>query len=162
MLLAGGKMIGFFQVVLPIQIVFQVHNIWWLALLAPTILVLLSYAVTMGFRPPTPRCIAEPASSLAAQSWPCRCTIKPSILCLLLIVTLHLLIPFVIQWSERVGCAPCQGKLPKKPGLIAHRGCGFVYPENTILSFIHSSQIPGMVGLETDVQVSLSMGVYLV
>ena len=34
-----------------------------------------------------------------------------------------------------------------------------MYPENTILSFIHSSQIPGMVGLETDVQVSLSMEV---
>ncbi|CAI8006943.1 Glycerophosphoinositol inositolphosphodiesterase GDPD2 [Geodia barretti] len=154
MLVAGGKMINFFNLVLPIQIVFQVHNVWWVALLAPTILVLISYGVTMGFRSPPPRSLSDPALSLGAQPWPCRCTLKPSVLCLFLIVALHLSIPYLIQWSERVGCAPCQGKLPKKPGLIAHRGCGFVYPENTILSFVHSSQIPGMVGLETDVQVS--------
>ena len=156
MIVAGQKMIHFFNVVLPIQIVFQVHNVWWVALIAPTILVLISYGVTMGFRsssPSAPRCIPEAPSPLAPQPWPCRCTIKPSLLCLLLIVVLHLFIPVFIQWSERAGCAPCQGKLPKKPGLIAHRGCGFVYPENAILSFVHSSQIPGMVGLETDVQV---------
>ena len=154
MAVAGGKMIGFFNVILPIQLVFQLHNVWWLLLLAPTLLVLLRYAVTIGLRRPTPRCVTEP-TQLGAPLWPCRPSLKPSLLFLLLVLALHLLIPFFIQWSEKTGCAPCQGRLPKKPGLIAHRGCGFVYPENTILSFIHSSQIPGMVGLETDVQVCI-------
>ena len=151
-------MIGFFNVTLPIQLVFQVHNIWWLVLLAPTILILLRYVLTTGLRQPIPRCSV--VEQLTPPTWPCCPVFKPSIICLFLVVSFHLLIPFLLQWAERVGCAPCQGRLPKKPGLIAHRGCGFVYPENTILSFMHSSQIPGMIGLETDVQVYMPYQIF--
>lgn len=149
MMVAGGKIIEFFLVVFPIQLVFQLHNVWWLLLLAPTVLVLIRYVVT-----------CEPSRSKLTREHPVQAptslyfTIKPSVISFLFVLVLHLSLPTVMQWIVQVGCLPCAaGKLPKKPGLIAHRGCGFVYPENTIFSFVRSSQIPGVIGLETDVQV---------
>ena len=154
MAVAGGKIIGFFVVILPIQIVFQLHNVWWLVLLSPTLLVLIRYVVATSVLRSNRDRTTELQSSPPAVVPSCCCiSIKPAVISFMIILLLHLSIPAVVQWSEHVGCAPCHGRLPKKPGLIAHRGCGFVYPENTILSFIRSSQIPGMIGLETDVQV---------
>lgn len=150
MMVAGGKIIAFFQLVLPIQLVFQIHNLWWLLLLAPTLSVLVCYLISC--EPIRHNLTCEqplPAPSV------CCLSIRPAAVGLLVIIALHFSIPLLVQWLVEVGCRPCQEKLPKKPGLIAHRGCGFVYPENTIMSFVHSSQIPGMIGLETDVQVAI-------
>ena len=148
MFLAGQKILAFFKVVFPIQLVFQLHNVWWLLLLAPTIFVLLRYVVSC--EPSRPKQARETAVPTPSTCW---LPIKPSVICFLIVLVLHLSFPVLMQWVMQVGCAPCEGKLPKKPMLIAHRGCGFIYPENTILSFVHSSQIPGMIGLESDVQV---------
>ncbi len=40
----------------------------------------------------------------------------------------------------------------KKVGIWAHRGCSFRYPENTIPAFLHAAALPGIAGVELDVQ----------
>lgn len=148
MMVAGGKIISFFKLILPIQLVFQVHNLWWLLLLAPTLSVLICYLTSC--EPMRLNLTYMHEQPLPAPSI---CCLKPAAIGLLVVIALHLSITVFMQWLVQVGCVPCQGRLARKPALIAHRGCGFVYPENTIMSFVHSSQIPGMIGLETDVQV---------
>jgi glycerophosphoryl diester phosphodiesterase len=148
MVVAGQKIIRFFIVTLPIQLVYQLHNVWWLLLLAPTVLVVTCYVV------PCKTSRLKPTCEHVSPAPFCCLSVKSSAVGLIVVLALHLTIPAAIAWMVRVGCLPCEGKLPKKPGLIAHRGCGFVYPENTIMSFVKSTQIPGMIGLETDVQIS--------
>lgn len=150
MMVAGGKIIAFFRLLLPIQLAFQIHNLWWLLLLAPTLSVLICYLTSC--EPMRLNLTHTYEQPLPAPNV-CCLSIKPAAIGILVVVVLHLSTTLLMQWVTEVGCMPCQGRLPRKPALIAHRGCGFVYPENTIMSFVHSSQIPGMIGLETDVQV---------
>lgn len=42
----------------------------------------------------------------------------------------------------------------KKLRIWAHRGCSKEYPENTLLAFEKAAQIPGITGIETDIQLS--------
>ena len=150
MIHSGQKILTLFHVVFPVQLVFQIHNVWWLLLLTPTVLVLLSYVFSCD-TPSRPK-LARDSNSPPLTNSSCS-PFKSSVLYFFLVLVLHFSLPVAIQWLTKFGCLPCEGALPKKPALIAHRGCGFLYPENTLLSFIHSSHIPGMVGLETDVQV---------
>ena len=148
LIVAGQRIVGFFVVALPIQLVYELHNMWWLLPLAPTVLVVLCYVA------PCKTSRLKPTSEHVSSAPSCCPSVKSSAVGLIVILALHPTILAALEWTVRVGCLPCEGKLPKKPGLIAHRGCGFVYPENTILSFVKSAQVPGMIGLETDVQVS--------
>ena len=45
-------------------------------------------------------------------------------------------------------------KGPKAPRFWAHRGCCMKYPENTIPAFQAAAAIPGLVGIELDVQLT--------
>ncbi len=49
----------------------------------------------------------------------------------------------------------------KKPDLIGHRGCAFEAPENTLAAFEMASSLPGVVGLETDVSISMDGVLFL-
>ena len=42
----------------------------------------------------------------------------------------------------------------QKPGIWAHRGCCMAYPENTIPAFCAAAKLPGLVGIELDVQLT--------
>lgn len=42
----------------------------------------------------------------------------------------------------------------KKPGIWAHRGCCMTHPENTIPAFVAASKLPGLIGIELDVQMT--------
>ncbi len=42
----------------------------------------------------------------------------------------------------------------KSPGIWAHRGCCMGYPENTIPAFTAAAALPGLVGIELDVQLT--------
>lgn len=45
-------------------------------------------------------------------------------------------------------------KTKNRPAIWAHRGCSMAYPENTLLSFEKAAQIPGITGIELDVQLT--------
>lgn len=36
----------------------------------------------------------------------------------------------------------------------AHRGCGQIYPENTLLAFEKAAEIEGLTGIELDIQMT--------
>ena len=61
------------------------------------------------------------------------------------------------------GCLPCftSDATPLKPLLIGHRGCAFDYPENSLAAFEGAIQHSALVGLETDVFVSMDGVLYL-
>ena len=65
----------------------------------------------------------------------------------------------VVSLVMRKGCDPCfvNGvlRLPKRPGLIGHRGCNDIAPENSLSAFEEASKIRGIVGLETDILISM-------
>lgn len=42
----------------------------------------------------------------------------------------------------------------KEVKIWAHRGCSMAYPENTLMAFEAAAKIPGITGIETDVQLS--------
>ena len=42
----------------------------------------------------------------------------------------------------------------KMPGIWAHRGCCMAYPENTIPAFTAAAALPGLIGIELDVQLT--------
>lgn len=41
-----------------------------------------------------------------------------------------------------------------KPGIWAHRGCSYAYPENTLEAFAAAAKLRGITGIETDVQLT--------
>lgn len=43
---------------------------------------------------------------------------------------------------------------PVKPKIWAHRGCSFKYPENTLAAFEAAAALPGITGIELDIQLS--------
>lgn len=43
---------------------------------------------------------------------------------------------------------------PKRVDIWAHRGCSMKYPENTLASFKAAAEIPGIMGIELDVQMT--------
>ena len=65
----------------------------------------------------------------------------------------------VVSLVMRKGCDPCfhNGvlRLPPRPGLIGHRGCDDIAPENSLAAFEEASKIPEIIGLETDVWISM-------
>ena len=65
-----------------------------------------------------------------------------------------------VSLTMRKGCDPCFSprgdlRLPKRPGLIAHRGCIDLAPENSMAAFEEAVKIPEIVGLETDIMISM-------
>ena len=80
-------------------------------------------------------------------------------------LAIFLLLPLLVaastHWVMRRGCYPCTstagfapGVPPSKPILMAHRGCGFDFPENTIAAYEMAEKIPSVEGFETDIYVS--------
>ena len=83
---------------------------------------------------------------------------------LMFLVPLLLLV--LISWAMHSACAPCiahdtHSTLPNKPALIAHRGCGYSAPENSLAAFSEATTQQEVVGLETDVQISTDGELFL-
>lgn len=78
---------------------------------------------------------------------------------LTIIFVIPICLSFFVSLIMRKGCNPCFSggtlRLPKKPGLIAHRGCSDMAPENSLAAFEEAAKIPGIIGLETDVSISM-------
>ena len=84
------------------------------------------------------------------------------------IFLLPALLSVVTYWIMETGCLPCSatpgfttGATPTKPLLIGHRGCAFDAPENTLAAYEMASLLPSVVGLETDVFVSMDGVLFL-
>lgn len=81
-------------------------------------------------------------------------------------VTVIVLVPIVLTAltyliMER-GCLPCSSTTsfqakssPPKPSLIGHRGCSLDFPENSLAAYEGAILLPAVVGLETDLSVSM-------
>lgn len=78
---------------------------------------------------------------------------------LFVIFVIPMCLSVLVSLTMRKGCDPCFLKgnlrLPKRPGLIAHRGCLDLAPENSMAAFEEAVKIPEIVGLETDVLISM-------
>lgn len=152
MLIAGGKIIALFLVVFPLQLMLLLHHSWWLFTVLPSACVLFYY---------TCQCITPP--QLKSQQRTCvtkrifGTPFNGIVLGTGLVLTVHLVVALAMNWLLQTGCLPCltgQG-LARKPALVAHRGCDFTFPENTLAAFRECVKIPGIVAIETDVQISL-------
>ena len=81
-------------------------------------------------------------------------------------VTVIILVPVVLTvltyWVMERGCLPCStsakfqaNSSPSKPSLIGHRGCSYDFPENSLAAYEAAVLLPAVVGLETDIIVSM-------
>ena len=55
---------------------------------------------------------------------------------------------------EKKEAAVAKAMKSKAAGIWAHRGCSFRYPENTLAAFRAAAELPGIRGIELDVQLS--------
>lgn len=111
------------------------------------------------------------ALSLLLYYWFCRHFLtadKRDVLGAIKRVTATLLPPVLLTaltfWVMERGCLPCStsdASTPLKPLLIGHRGCAFDSPENSLAAFEGALQHSALVGLETDVFVSMDGVLYL-
>ncbi len=151
MLIAGGKIVSLFLVVLPLQLVLFLHHWWWVFLVLPTAIVLGYYAC---------RCVApsplKPQQCTCVAKRNCRTPFNAIVIATGLVLAAQVLAALGINWVLQTGCLPCDTKVevPGKPVFVAHRGCDVSFPENTIAAFRESAKIPGIVALESDIQIS--------
>ncbi len=145
MLVAGGKVVSLFSLTLPLRLTLSLGP-WISSLLSPhklfipiTVLMCVHFICTPKLENGVPR-----ASSRFWRR-------------LLITVALPLLVSLLGWCIMYKGCQPCyslDGDPPPRPRLIAHRGCGGDGPENSLVAFKRAIEIPLMIGLETDIQIS--------
>ena len=58
------------------------------------------------------------------------------------------------QWEQGQKSFAERLKKTDMPKVWAHRGCSMRYPENTLLSFKAAAEVPGITGIELDVQLT--------
>lgn len=87
-------------------------------------------------------------------------------------VTIIFVVPLVLTgltyWIMERGCLPCTStpifdanSSPPKPLLIGHRGCSFDYPENSLAAYKSAVSLYAVMGLETDIFISMDGVPYL-
>ena len=134
-----------FLVTLPLQVVFFLNRFLIIALLLPTLGLAFYYIL---------RIFAFDSSSKKKPRL-IPCPFKAAFLHALVIVLLYLGIVVAMRTLTEWGCQPCPSReLPRRPLLVAHRGCGYNFPENTALAFEEAVKYPQIEALETDVQIS--------
>ncbi len=82
--------------------------------------------------------------------------------------SIPLVLTLLTVWLMEKGCVPCtttpgfasRAFLPK-PTLVAHRGCAFDSPENTIAAYQQAVTLEEVGGLETDISISMDGVLYL-
>ncbi len=145
MLVAGGKVVSLFSLTLPLRLTLSLGP-WISALLSPHRL-FIPVTVLMGAHficTPKPENGVPRASSRFWRR-------------LVTTMGLPLLVSLLVWCIMYKGCQSCSSldrDLPPRPRLIAHRGCGEDNPENSLVAFERAIEIPLMVGLETDIQIS--------
>lgn len=155
----GMKVIDLFLVALPLflmqhvasplSILFSPHVLW-----LPLAISLVLYSCVWRYLP------SERSHKTCWGFW--EVTAVGACKRVLFILFPSLLVGSLTYWTMERGCLPCTstpgfapGVPPPKPALIAHRGCGFNAPENSIAGFELAVTLPGLEGLETDIQLSL-------
>lgn len=145
LLVAGRKVSTLFLVALPLQVIFLLNRFLIFALLLPTLGLALYYILRIFQFDSSPK--KNPRLKY--------CLFKAALLRGLAIVFLYLGIVVATRTLTEWGCQPCSShELPHKPLLVAHRGCGYNFPENTALAFEEAAKDPQIEALETDVQIS--------
>ncbi len=154
MLVAGGKIISLFLVALPLQLVLFLRHSWWVVLLLPTAALLGYYTCQCII----PSLLKSPRSQQRSSATKKKCGTPFSavVVGVGVILTVHTVAALSTNWLLETGCLPCETRqaVPKKPVLVAHRGCDFTFPENTVAAFRESVKIPGVVAIETDIQIT--------
>ena len=152
--LAGGKIVTLFTVMLPLQLVMLIGHSWWIFLLIPTTSVILYYIFCQF--PSADKNVNQKRNYIIKC---CRTPCKSIVLGFLILLGLHSTAALMLKWVVHNGCLACDStpnqEIPKKPYLIAHRGCSFLFPENTLAAFREAVKLPNVEGIETDVQISL-------
>jgi len=139
------------HVAAPLSSIFAPHVLW-----LPVSVSLGIYFLAWRYMGPSdPR----PPHTLSGGFW--EFSLKGALKRLAIFLSVPLTMAAVTHWVMGRGCLPCTstpgfipGVPPPKPTLLAHRGCGFDFPENTMAAFQLASAIPGVGGLETDLWVS--------
>ena len=156
LLVVGKKITSLFVVVLPLQSALALRLFWWAVLLLPTVGTLL-YCL-FKHRPSNSNSTARLSSRrgvLTPGKWWPGLSLKSKLLQFAFVVGVHLAAALLVKWISHNGCLPCNSaRLPPKPSFVAHRGCAHLFPENTLRAFRESAELPQIVTMETDVQIS--------
>ena len=161
LLLIGQKIAGLFLLALPLWIMvtagshlsflFATQHLFLASL--PFLLLYFCFFCHFKFKRRRP---AEHSSVVKGWWEP---TLRAAAKRLSMIFIIPVCLSVIVSLVMRKGCGPCfvNGvlRLPKRPGLIAHRGCNGMGPENSMVAFEEASRVPGMIGLETDVMISM-------
>ena len=167
MFYAGRKVLQLFTLTLPLYLllhcgpflsrVFSPHTLW-----IPTSLLLLLHCI-LSRRLPSSEKRAQKSCGLWDTSV-CG-AVKRISLVFLPPCALTALTYWIMVW----GCLPCSTNpsfesrsSPSKPLLVGHRGCAFDYPENSLVAYEGAAALPAVVGLETDIFISMDGVPYLI
>lgn len=163
LLFAGGKVTSLFLLTLPLQLALSLGP-WLSALFLPhrlfiPVLILIAARLLYYYMCSSHACARETAPRNRIGDRPPirllkRVTIIFGIPCLILLLGILIM---------QTGCKPCfptsahhfNEAPPPRPKLIAHRGCGRNAPENSPVSFEQATKLNSVIGLETDIQISV-------
>lgn len=166
MVYSGRKVVQLFMVTLPLYLLlhcgpllsqlFSPHILW-----LPTAFCLLLYCLfcrhTSASEVRSHKCYGLcDLTAMGAIKRAVATFFLPALLCVL------------TYWIMETGCLPCSATpgftietTPIKPLLIGHRGCAFDAPENTLVAYERASLLPTVVGLETDLFISMDGVLFL-
>lgn len=160
MLFAGGVITSLFLLTLPLRVAISLGP-WLSALFLPHRIFIPVLVLVVGQFAYSYMCSSQPSSRNRIR------TLSENFLLHLLkriviIFGAPCLVVVLSIWIMKTGCGPCfssKAYLSKKhlprPRLIAHRGCGGIAPENSAVAFEQAATFNSIIGLETDVQISL-------
>lgn len=167
LLWVGMLVVHLFMVALPIVLmlhiaapltsVFAPHVLW-----LPITVSLATYFLLWRYIAPSDARL----HSMIGSFW--QLSLSGSVKRLSVFLVVPLAVALITHWTMQRGCYACTstpgfspGMPPTRPTLLAHRGCGFDFPENTLAAFEKSNKIPRMEGFETDIYVSLEGVLFL-
>lgn len=159
LLVKGQALLSLFRISLPLELAFLLHHTWYLLLLPPP-LALILYVAICCFGLVNRKLVSCLRRNRAKSVYLIEVFQSP--LLQMVLFDVLLLLYYFIVWLGLVvavhwvcqGCPQGGSPLPRKPFLSAHRGCAFLAPENTLHAFRKSLDLPQVVILETDIQIS--------